>query len=192
MRAAREAMCARFADRFAPIAREASERASIRAGEARARAVHRDGDLAELFVRFRIAVGVGDPVEREHAVERRLERARREPVEHEARRGVELRRIAADALVLVAVHAQPLAEHREQREGRLFGGERAVFDHDAAERERIGQLRQQRARDGVERDPRARAARDLAHARGETFSLRRRSRRAAGPSRRTTLTAPPR
>ncbi|WP_183406754.1 hypothetical protein, partial [Burkholderia pseudomallei] len=43
MRAAREAMCARFADRFAdrfaPIARAASERASIRAGEARARAV---------------------------------------------------------------------------------------------------------------------------------------------------------
>ncbi|WP_220482536.1 hypothetical protein, partial [Burkholderia mallei] len=35
MRAAREAMRARFA----PIAREASERASIRAGEARARAV---------------------------------------------------------------------------------------------------------------------------------------------------------
>ncbi|EDU09563.1 hypothetical protein D512_03180 [Burkholderia pseudomallei MSHR1043] len=39
MRAAREAMRARFADRFAPIARAASERASIRAGEARARAV---------------------------------------------------------------------------------------------------------------------------------------------------------
>src|SRR6516165_5566885 len=118
-------------------------------------------DLAELLIRFEIAMRLYDLFERKGLCDDRFQRSRCKSAENETFGGLAPLRIGDDLAIEKATQRQTFSEYIEQRKRRLLLAQCAIFEEDPSGRHGRRERLERRSADRIEDHPHALIARDF-------------------------------